>query len=138
MRIKIKKLDDDDPPHVQLFISHGDFAAGQDSYIYDEEFLEFGVGLQSFPQDLAHEVSFESGSPDPKYHCYIRLRAFVYDGVGHSALESRVENHLDEPYSATAHFYILCEAATLNHLGRLLESWISSKEREFEFSVDDV
>ena len=138
MRISIKKLDDDDPPHVELLVSDGDFAVGQNSYIYDEEFLEFGVALKSFPLNLAHEVIFESGSPDPKYHCYIRLRAFVYDGVGHCALEAMVENHLVEPYSASAHFYILCEAATLNRLGQLLESWTRSSETEFGFSTEDA
>ena len=139
MRIRIKKLDaDEDPPHVYLFISHGDFSAAQDSYIYDEEFLEFSEALQSFPQSLEHEAVFESGSPEPNYYCYIRLRAFVYDGVGHSALDVSVENHGKEPHAAAAHFFILCEAATLNRLGRSLESWVRSKETVLEFSADDA
>lgn len=50
MRIRIRKLDDGDPPHVELLISYGDFAARQDSYIYDEEILQFGVALRSFPE----------------------------------------------------------------------------------------
>ena len=132
MRISIERLNEDvDAPHVELKISHGDFSAVQDSYISDEYFLEFGKELQSFPQNLKHEVIFEDGSPDPKYYCYIRLRAFVYDGVGHSALEIRIENHGVAPYSATAHFYILCEVGTLNHLGKALESWAVSKEKKF-------
>ncbi len=134
MRISIEKLDEDvDEPHVRLIISSGDFSAAQDSYISDEYFLEFGKALQTFPQHLKHEVIFDDGSPDPKYYCYILLRAFVYDGVGHSALEVRIENHGVAPYSAAAHFHILCEVATLNDLGKSLESWVVSKEKKFVY-----
>lgn len=139
MLIKIKKLDEDvDAPHVELFISFKDFAASQGSYISDKEFIEFGKALQSFPQNIKHEVKFESGSPEPNSYCYIRLKAFVYDGLGHTALEVLVENHLAVPYRASSHFYILCEAATLNRFGKLLESWARSKEQEFEFSAKAV
>ena len=134
MRISIERLNEDvDTPHVKLKISSGDFSAAQDSYISDEYFLEFGKALQTFPQNLKHEVIFEDGSPDPKYYCYIRLRAFAYDGVGHSALEVRIENHGLAPYSSTAHFHILCEVATLNNLGKALESWLDSEEKEFVY-----
>ena len=137
MRISIEKLDEDvDEPHVRLVISSGDFSAAQDSYISDEYFLEFGKGLQTFPQHLKHEGIFDDGSPDPKYYCYILLRAFIYDGVGHSALEVRIENHGAVPYSATAHFHILCEVATLNDLGKALETWVVSKERKFVYPKD--
>lgn len=127
-----------DAPHVELVVSHGAFAASQDSYISDEEFVQFGKGLQSFPQNLKHEVTFENGSPKPNYYCYIRLKAFVYDGVGHTALEVLMENHSQVPYASSSHFYILCEAATLNRLGKMLEEWIRSKEQEFEFQTDVI
>lgn len=137
MKISIKKLDEDaDAPHIELKISSGNFSATQDSYISDEYFLEFGKELQMFPRSLKHEVIFEDGSLDPKYYCYIKLRAFIYDGVGHSAFEVRIENHGVVPYSASSNFYILCEAATLNNLGKALESWVASKEKEFIYPKD--
>ncbi len=137
MFLRITKLDEDvDAPHVELFVSYGDYSAAQDSYISDEELIKFGKEPQSFPQNLEHRVIFESGSQESNYYCYLKLRAFVYDGVGHTALEVRFENHLDAPYSATMHFHVLCEAAMLNRLGHSLESWVRSKEKEFEYSTD--
>lgn len=50
-----------------------------------KRFFSSALPSDPFP-NVAHEVIFESGSPDPKYHCFIRLRAFVYDGVGHSCV----------------------------------------------------
>ena len=138
MQIRIRKLDEDeyDAPHVELFISGEGFAARQDSYIDDEEWLEFGAALQSFPKNLEHEAAFENGAPEGKYYCYIRLRAFVYDGVGHSALEVKISNQSSPPYRASCHFYVTCEAATLNRLGKSLELWARSKETEFVFSTN--
>ena len=138
MQLRIRKLSEDeyDVPHVELFISGDDFAARQDTYVNDEEWLEFGLALQSFPGSLEHEVSFENGAPEGKYYCYILLRAFVYDGVGHSALEVKISNQSPPPYGALAHFYVLCEVATLNRLGKSVELWARSKEIELEFSTD--
>jgi len=137
MFLRVTRLDQDiDAPHVDLYISHGNYSALQDSYVTNDEFISFGRELQSFPKALDHEVVFENGSAEPKYYCYLKLRAFIYDGVGHSALEVRFENHLDAPYSATAHFHVLCEAAALNRLGHSLESWARSTEPLFEFSTD--
>jgi hypothetical protein len=138
MQIRIRKLseDDYDVPHVELSISGDGFAARQDSYVENEEWLEFGAALQSFPKNIEHEVAFESGAPGGEYYCYILLRAFVYDGVGHSALEVKISNQSQPPYGASAHFYVSCEAATLNRLGKSLELWARSKETRFVFSTD--
>ena len=138
MQFRLRKLDVDDydAPHIELSVSGGGFAARQDSYIEDEEWIEFGAGLRSFPKGLEHEVVFENGAPEGEYYCYILLRAFVYDGVGHSALEVKMSNSMSAPHSAAAHFYIPCEAATLNRLGESLVSWARSKEYEFVFPPD--
>lgn len=135
MQLRLRKLDVDeyDAPHVEVTISGDGFAARLDSYIEDDEWVEFSTELQSFPRSLEHEVRFEHGAPEGEYYCYILLRAFVYDGVGHSALEVKVSNNSTPPHSATAHFYIPCEAAALNRLGESLEAWARSKEYEFVF-----
>lgn len=140
MEIRIRRLGEDeygyDPPHVELFISGDGFAARQDSYVNDEEWEEFALALQSFPANVEQEVAFEYGAPEGKNYCYILLKAFVYDGVGHSALEVKVSNLNSPPYKASAHFYILSEAATLNRLGKSLELWARSKENEFLFATN--
>jgi len=138
MQFRLRKLDVDeyDAPHVEVSVSGGGFAARQDSYIEDDEWVEFGMALKAFPQRLEHEVTFENGAPEGKYYCYILLRALVYDGVGHSALEVKISNNSTPPHSAAAHFYIPCEAAALNRLGESLEAWARSKEYEFAFSTN--
>jgi hypothetical protein len=85
----------------------------------------------------AHQtwVIFESGGPEGQYYCYILLRVFAYDGVGHSALEVKIHNPSTPPYKRLAHFYILGEAATFNRLGQSLEEWVRSKEPQFVFST---
>jgi len=90
--LRKREVDDYDAPHVEVSVSGGGFSARQDSYIEDEEWLEFGTALRSFPRSLEHEVTFEHGAPEGEYYCYILLRAFVYDGVGHSALEVKISS----------------------------------------------
>ncbi|MDT5123931.1 MAG: hypothetical protein QOC96_3413 [Acidobacteriota bacterium] len=140
MQLCLRKLnvDEYDAPHVEVSVSGGGFAAQQDSYIEDDEWIEFGAALKAFPESLEHEVIFENGAPEGKYYCYILLRAFVYNGVGHSALELKISNNSKPPHSAAAHFYIPCEAAMLNRLGDALVAWARSKEYEFVFSTDAI
>jgi hypothetical protein len=94
-------------------------------------------GAPIFPQDVEHQVAFENGSLEPNSYCYILLRAFVYDGVGHSALEVQISNPSAPPYGASARFYLLSEAAQLNRLGESLELWGRSKESELVFTHDE-
>lgn len=138
MQIRIKRLDEDEyvAPHVELIVSGEGYSARQDLYVEHEEWLDFGLALQSFPKSLAHEVVFERGDPAENYYCYILLRAFVYNGIGHTAIEVKMDNHSDPPDAASAHFYLPCEAASLNRLGKSLELWSRSKEYEFVFSTE--
>jgi len=136
MRIRILHCDDieDDTPHVDIFVDHDGYAARQDTYVERHEFATFGRALQSFPQTLKQEVSFESGSPGPKWACHILLRAFVSDASGHTCLEVLMSNNCDGQYHASVHFHIPCEAATLNRLGQSLEAWAQSESRSYEYS----
>jgi hypothetical protein len=48
MDLRIHKLDQDyDAPHVELSISGDGYAARQDSYVSDDEWLEFSLALNS-------------------------------------------------------------------------------------------
>lgn len=131
----ISKLSSDpsgyDPSHTEFYISDGRYAAAQDSYLDDSQWLEFARNLQSFPGDLASEVIFGGVYPEAAY--YIFLRAFIFDEVGHAALEIRIARNGDEVLTAKSHFSIRCEVATLNRLGSELQRWIESGDNEFEF-----
>ncbi len=139
MEIRIRKLKIDsygyDPPHTEFFISNNQFSATADEYIDESFWLDFGKALQSFPKNLEDEVVFHKIGVPETYNP-IRLRAFVYDGSGHCALEVKIIKQSSAPYSAFAHFFILCEAATLNRLGRSLEMWVHSGEMNFIFLND--
>jgi hypothetical protein len=139
MEIQIRKISIDDygydPPHTELLISNNDFSARREEYINDSFWLNFGIELQSFPKNLKDEVVFGFGNAESDNPIF--LRAFVYDGVGHSALEVKITRQSSPPYSASAHFYILCEVATLNLLGKELELWIKSAQNDFIFRTND-
>lgn len=138
MRIEIRKLNIDeygyDPPHTEIFISDNGFSARHEEYIDDIFWLEFSRKLLSFPRNLKHEVTFGNGHSESSASIF--LRAFVYDEVGKSALEIKVNRPSAPPHFASTHFYILCEAATLNRLGKSLEYWINSGARDFIFPDD--
>jgi hypothetical protein len=51
------------------------------------------------------------------------LRAFLYDSVGHDAIEFAADNHRAVPWQGQARLFIQCEAATINRLGDDLEAW---------------
>src|SRR5687768_9090633 len=129
MEIRIRKLEIDpygyDPPHTEFYISNNQFSAMVDEYIDESFWLDFGKALQSFPKNLKDEVLFQKLGIPATYNP-IYLRAFVYDGSGHCALEVKVIRQSTAPYSALAHFFILCEAATINRLGKSLEMWVNS------------
>jgi hypothetical protein len=137
MEIRIRKLEIDsygyDPPHTEFFISNNQFSATIDEYIDESFWVDFGKSLQLFPKHLQDEVVFPKiGIPETYNPIY--LRAFVYDGSGHCALEVKIIHQSSAPYSAFAHFFILREAASLNRLGKSLEKWVNSDEWEFVFN----
>ena len=108
---------------LRLTLENDRYRATEEFYVYPEDLGEFGRRLADFPSSLIDGVTFEVGSKEPKSYCWVRLRAYVYDAKGHTALEFRFENHADEPLKAAAQFSVALEAATLNELGRGLAEW---------------
>jgi hypothetical protein len=134
VKISLERLDDEQAANTQICVAGSGFAASQDSHVSPEEFIQFGRALQAFPQTEKHEALFESGSRDPGWYCYIRLRAYEHDLAGHAAFEVEMTNHLKGAFFRSAHFHIFCEAAALNRLGHGLERWAHSDKPDFEFS----
>jgi hypothetical protein len=140
MRISLQRLweDDDGMLQLQLTAANGARAMSQDLYAYPKTLEEFGVKLQAFPSSAKDSAVFEYGSTDPKVYCWVRVRAYVYDGTGHSALEFAAHNNLEEPAQASAQFSVKLEAAALNELGKALAVWSRSKQGDFEFEAREA
>lgn len=114
--------------HIEMHASNGSTSGTQDFYCYVEDLEEFARELSSFPSSITSEATLEAGKRDRGWAHFVRVRAFVYDRVGHSALEIDLASHADEPHGAAAHFFILCEPASLNRLGKNLLDWCGNRD----------
>ena len=102
----------------------------QDFYVYPETITEFGKKLLEFPKTASDVVAIEYGT-EPDYYCYFRLSAVVLDLRGHSALEIKFNNRGDPPIKAECHFFLACEPATINELGKRLLAWSNEMKEPF-------
>jgi hypothetical protein len=120
------------------FSVHGSgFAAEINFYDYPEAMETFGRTLREFPRSSADEVVFENGSNAPNSYSWSVLRAFVFDGVGHSALEVECQRNGTRLASARSRFAVELEPASINRLGSELASWASSAgEQTFVFTTE--
>ena len=121
--------------HVEVHASNGSFAAKVDFYTYADYIRDFGEKLKDFPRAITDEASWEEGSRDPGAYNYFLLRAYVIDGVGHTALEFSCENRSTYPHEASAHFSIPCEASGLNRLGERLVAWADTRPDEIRWET---
>ena len=111
------------------------FAAEIDFYDYLASIEAFGRTLQEFPRSSTDEVVFENGSNAPNAYSSLVLRAFVFDGVGHSALEVECQRNGTRLICARSRFAVDLEPATINRLGYELANWASSAtDRSFLFN----
>jgi len=140
MRLALRRLweDDDGMLQLQLHAANGPRSISQDFYTYPSDLEQFGAKLQVFPGSVKDAAIFEYGSTDPKVYCWVRMRAYLYDGAGHSALEFTVHSNQPQPDQASAQFSVKLEAATLNKLGEELAAWSRSKEGDFEFEASEA
>lgn len=132
--VSFRDLRYDEPElHIELRASNGSTSATQDFYCYTEDLEAFGRELSGFPASISSEARLEAGKRDPGWAHFVLVRAFVYDGVGHSALEIEVASHSKDPYGQSARFHILCEPASLNKLGVQLVAWCRDREEPLEW-----
>lgn len=94
-------------------------------------FRQFGEGLSAFPASIDDVIEFEVGQIKPPSHQnYLLIRAYCYDGSGHSALKIIMHNNEPEPHALYTEFSIPTEAAALNTLGNRLKNWQPSERPE--------
>lgn len=137
MLLTLKPLwrDHDGMLKLRFSIEGSGYAAEITFYCYPETIEAFGRTLGEFPRSSIDEVVFENGSTAPNSHSWLALRAFVFDGVGHSALEVECQRNGTRLLSTRSRFAVELEPATINRLGSELAVWASSAgEESFEFA----
>jgi|SRR5215831_12728976 len=139
MRLVFRRLweDSDGMLEFRLTVENEQYRSTHDCYLYPGTIREFGEGLASFPKSIADSVVLESGGEDPKWYGWLRLRAYVYDSAGHSALECLTETRGDELVRASARFSFRLQAAAFNELGKQLIEW-SPNSRDFTFEAREA
>jgi hypothetical protein len=121
--------DHDGMMEFQFSVQASGFAAKINFYGDLKTIETFGCSLCEFPRSPKDEIAFENGS--------IALRAFVFDGVGHSALEIECQRNGTRLVSAHSLFAVELEPATINRLGSELANWASSSvEQSFVFTTE--
>jgi hypothetical protein len=119
---------DDSAWRVFLQACNGGFAGALEFYTDAEGLAEFARRLAAFPSGPDDEVRFSLGSRDGNWAYYLLLRAFLVDRAGHAALEFAADNCRVTPDHAQASFFIPCEVAAINRLGRQLRGWLSRSD----------
>jgi len=137
VHLKLERLwtDTDSMLEVMVTFAARGFVAWQQTYVYPEQLLEFAGRLREFPESASAEAALKTGSVDPSAHDWLRLRAYVTDGLGHCALEFAAATNGTPPASFSFQFSAPIEAASLNTLGERLAGWATSQEKEFLFEA---
>ena len=136
MRFILERLwvDTDEMLQVEVFLEGGGYSATQDIYVYPAMLEEFGEKLQNFPASILDEVVLEIGSTEEGNYCWLKLRAYVYDGSGHSAFEISVKRNGAPQVKTQSQFSVLIEAASLNSLGEEINNWAINNENSLLFT----
>jgi hypothetical protein len=107
-------------------------------YSYPTDVDSFAMQLQTFPATPTDEVSWESGDADPKWYGHMLLRAHVLDGVGHSAIEVLMDVRGDPSCRAMNNFFLRCNPADLNELGRRIKAWLPDPSQQLTVEWRDA
>jgi len=119
-------VDDDGMLQLGIGVSSPSHSLYHETYVYPDQLVAFAEGLKAFPINTEAEVTFECGSKDPKFHDYIRIRAFVLNPNGHSALEIESEVRGAAPVRAESHFFVAGLPADFNNLGKKIATWLAA------------
>ena len=138
MAFKSVSSDDDGLLQVAFTAGHSSANAAMYVYLYPDQIEHFAAELERFPTGLTHEVVLESGSSDPKWYGHLRVRVYVMDSAGHSAVEVLIDDRGEPPGRASHHFYLPCNPADMNEVGRRLKQWISHPAQEVRVDWRDI
>ena len=119
---------------ISLAATNGSFSGAQVFYADPQDLARFGRELASFPSQAYRETRFELGSPEGNWAYFVLIRAYLYNPVGHAAIEISIDNREPDERAAKTTFQILCEVAGLNRLGDGLLQWVTNPREPFIWS----
>lgn len=114
---------DDSAWHIELCASNGLFMGTQEFYAHKEDLVAFGKQLERFPVNIKDEAMFKQGGLPKNWFYFLLIRAFLFDSLGHAAIETSTSNNSVSPYVAQVRFFIRTEVAAINTLGQLIQEW---------------
>ncbi|WP_258105882.1 hypothetical protein [Marinoscillum sp. MHG1-6] len=123
--IKITRHPYEEPYHVNLVIQacNGEHAGSLEIYDNAKQLKSIGEALQGFPFD-PRNFKWELGSekPEDRFAFYFLFELFLNSPNGSEAgIHFRMNNNEEHPNSAITDFYLICEPAAINNLGKLFE-----------------
>ncbi|MBM0744339.1 hypothetical protein JOY44_22455 [Phormidium sp. CLA17] len=123
--ISLKRLlYDDSAWRVEISASNGYFSGVQDFYTEPEDLDALGADFYKFPHSIQDEVRLELGDRTGKWAYFVLVRAFLFDSVGHAAIEFAVDNNATSLDHAQTSFFIRTEVSAINNLGQQLQAWV--------------
>lgn len=141
LKFKIISIGDTtDEVNVFLTASSNDWQGTLEFWSYADLIKDFAEKLKTFPNNLKEEVVFEIGEElsdkRPVHQCYLLLRVYCFDAVGHVAIEVVMNNNSTENDTKKARFNIYSEPQQINDLGRMLYEWNPVKESELVWETE--
>ena len=139
-RVDLKTVWTDDDGMLQIAVSAvgAGASASMEVYSYPADLETFASGLEVFPSSPKDEVAWESGEPDAKWYGHMLLRAHVLNGSGHSAVEVLMDVRGDPPHRAKSNFFLRCNPADLNEMGRKIKAWLPNPTEQLTVEWRDA
>lgn len=139
MQLRLSKIwmDYDGMLELDLSASSSGYSCRINFYTYPYQLTAFGDAMADFSGRFGQDCVFEVGSPDEGSYCWVRLRAYAIDNLGHSALEVITQRNGAPQIRASCSFSGELEVASINALGRKLAAWANDKDLGTPFSFPD-
>ncbi len=139
-RVDLKTIWTDDDGMLQIVVRAAGpgASASMEVYSYPGDVEAFASRLEAFPSSSKDEVAWESGDSDPKWYGHMLLRAHVLNGRGHSAIEVLMDVRGDPPHRAKSNFFLRCNPADLNEMGRNIRAWLQNPTEQITVEWRDA
>jgi hypothetical protein len=125
--------------HLNLAVCNGRSLAQIEYYATAESLIELADRLEVFPRHTMDVFLFELGSERPEDRCmyYLRLRAFLKDALGHSAIHIRFNNNRALPELEIAEFCLDAEPSQINRFGQLCRRFANLRHAVLHWWIQD-
>jgi hypothetical protein len=138
--IRITRNPYEEPNHIHLIweVCNGNQKWEFNYYDNADALTKFSDNLEVFPRHLDDVFLWELGSEyqEDRWGYYFRFRVFVWDSVGHCAIQIRFNNNRDLPFREQSELCIKADAAQINRLGKLFRGFSELKHEVLIWEVD--